>query len=169
MKRSYPILAAVAAAASLTLAASVQARPEGPMAMGARMDCDGMGPGMHGGGQHARHDPEARLRELKAELKITPDQESAWQAFANQATAQATAMKAMFEAMRETMRQPEGSAPDRMARRTEMMKSRLAGMEAMTAAFKDLYAVLTPEQKALADQRFGPMRGRPGERAPRRG
>jgi Spy/CpxP family protein refolding chaperone len=35
------------------------------------------------------------------------------------------------------------------------MKSRLEQSEKMTAAFKELYAALTPEQKALADQHPG--------------
>jgi hypothetical protein len=42
------------------------------------------------------------------------------------------------------------------------MKKRQEQMEKGTTAFKELYAALTPEQKALADQRvgFGLMGGR---------
>ena len=39
------------------------------------------------------------------------------------------------------------SAPERLAQRDAMLKQRLAQYEAMTAAFKDLYAALTPEQR----------------------
>ena len=35
------------------------------------------------------------------------------------------------------------------------MKQRQAEMAANAAVLKDLYAALTPEQKAIADQRFG--------------
>ncbi|OIP09261.1 MAG: hypothetical protein COW56_06240 [Rhodocyclales bacterium CG17_big_fil_post_rev_8_21_14_2_50_68_7] len=168
MKRSYQILATLAAASSLALAAAVYAQPGGwggAMPMGPMMGAQGpAGPMMMGGpGKHAAHDPEAHLRELKAELKINAEQEGAWQAFATQANAQAATMKAMFE----SMRQAAGPAPERMESRVAMMKTRVAGMEAMSAALKDLYAVLTPEQKAIADQRFGHMRGR--GYAPRRG
>ncbi len=40
------------------------------------------------------------------------------------------------------------------------MKKRRAQMEKTATAFKHLYAVLTSEQIALADQRFGMMGGR---------
>ena len=48
-----------------------------------------------------------------------------------------------------------GSAPELLAQQTEFMKQRQAEMEANTAALKNLYATLTPEQKTIADQRFG--------------
>jgi len=35
------------------------------------------------------------------------------------------------------------------------MQQRQAGLQANAAALNDLYATLTPEQKAIADQRFG--------------
>lgn len=58
------------------------------------------------------------------------------------------------------MQQAAGSAPERMSQHTEMMKQRLAGMETMANAVKDLYAILTPEQKAIADKHFQMMEGR---------
>ena len=51
------------------------------------------------------------------------------------------------------------TAPERMELRNKAMKQRQEQMEKSTVVFKDLYAALTPEQKALADQRFG---GGPG-------
>ena len=48
-----------------------------------------------------------------------------------------------------------GSAPELLAQQTEHMKQRQAEMAANAAALKDLYATLTPEQKVVADQRFG--------------
>lgn len=60
-----------------------------------------------------------------------------------------------MQARRAKMQETGGPTPDRMALRTEFMKQRVAGMESLNAAMKDLYALLTPEQKALADQRFG--------------
>ena len=52
----------------------------------------------------------------------------------------------------------QAAPPDRMIQRAELMKQRTASMEAMGTALKDLYAVLTPEQKAVADQHFGGWR-----------
>jgi hypothetical protein len=122
-----------------------------------------MGHGMgHGMGPHAYGNPAAaadwRLSGLKSELKITAAQESAWKAFADQ-------MKQQAEAMQKWMSTVQGSAqataPERMELRNQMMKKRQEQMEKSTAAFKDLYAVLSPEQKALADQHagFGMMGG----------
>ena len=61
--------------------------------------------------------------------------------------------------MRDKMREAAGPAPDQLAQHTEFMKQRIGTMDAMSAALKDLYAVLTPEQKAKADQRFGHIGG----------
>jgi len=42
-----------------------------------------------------------------------------------------------------------------LAQQTEFMKQRQAEMATNAAALKDLYATLSPEQKAIADQRLG--------------
>jgi len=63
------------------------------------------------------------------------------------------------------------SAPERLSQRAAFMKQRTAHLEAMSAALKSLYTVLTPEQKTIADhffggvqlaqsKQFGPGRGR---------
>jgi Spy/CpxP family protein refolding chaperone len=62
-----------------------------------------------------------------------------------------------MQAMRAQMQQDPGTAPERMAQRTTMMQQRSAAMATMTNAFNALYAALTPEQKAIADQTFGMM------------
>ena len=144
----------------------------------------GMGPGMMGGdpghGPRAGYGPgagrggmghgmwsnpaaaaEGYLAALKVELKITPDQDQAWQAFAARAKTRAEAMPARRAQMIAQMSAANQSAPDRLAQRTEFAKQRIADMETMTAAVKELYAALTPEQKAIADQHLarGPMGG----------
>jgi len=110
-------------------------------------------------GPEARGNPAAaadwRLAGLKADLKITAAQESAWAAFAGKAKQQAAAMQALMSTVQGSA---QASAPERLELRNQAMKKRQEQMEMGTAAFKDLYAVLTPEQKALADQRVG-MRG----------
>jgi len=131
----------------------------GPMGGGAM----GYGPMGRGMGPQAWGNPAAaadsRLSGMKSELKITAAQESAWKAFADQAKQQA-------EAMQKWMSSAQGSAQatatERMELRNQIMKKRQEQMEKAASAFKDLYAVLTPEQKALADQHagFGMMGGR---------
>jgi len=118
----------------------------------------GMGPGMMGAygpgfGMHAWGDPDENLAAMKAELGITEKQDGAWQAFTKNAKQQSENRQAWFAKMQQA--RGAGSAPEALAQRTELMKQRQAEMEANTAALKDLYAVLTPEQKSIADQRFG--------------
>ncbi len=97
--------------------------------------------------------PTTHLADLKAQLKINTSQDAAWQAFAAQAKAQAASM----HAMRAQMQEGAGTAPERMAQRAAAMQQRADGMAAMANAFGALYAVLTPEQKAIADQNVGMM------------
>lgn len=152
MQRSTKIAAATLAALALAAVSAVSAFPGpgmgpgfGPMAGGP----GAFGPRFAGGDMTAFADQ--RLGELKTELKITAAQEPAWTAFAGKAKEQAQTM----QARRAKMQEAGSPAPDRMGQRTEFMKQRMAGMDSMNAAMKDLYAVLSPEQKAVADQRFG--------------
>ena len=153
MKRTHTLIAGVVVGVALAVAGATYAQPYGGMGQG-------FGPGMgmgYGHGPMGGVDPaamaDARLSDLKAQLKIDAAQESVWQAFATQAKAQAASM----QAMRAQMQQDTGTAPERMAQRATAMQQRAAGMATMTNAFGALYAVLTPEQKAIADQNFGMM------------
>ena len=153
MTRTHTLIVGVVAGIALAVAAATYAQPYGGMGQG-------FGPGMGVGPGHgpmAGVDPAAmadsHLSDLKAQLNINTSQEAAWQAFATQAKAQAASM----QAMRAQMQQDTGTAPERMAQRTTAMQQRAAGMVTMTNAFGALYAVLTPEQKAIADQNVGMM------------
>jgi Spy/CpxP family protein refolding chaperone len=153
MKRIHAVVAGVAAGVALAVAAVTYAQPFGGMG-------PGHGPGMSMGPGHgpmAGVDPttviDSRLSDLKALLKITATQESEWQAFTAAAKEQATGM----QAMRAQMQQGTGSAPERMGQRATAMQQRTQAMATMTNALDALYAVLTPEQKTIADQHFGVM------------
>ena len=122
----------------------------GPMGYGPGR---GMGPQSYGNPAAAA---DARLAYLKSELKITSGQETAWKAFADQAKQQAEAMQAWMTTVQGST---QATAPERLELRNQIMKKRQEQMEKSTAALKDLYAALTPEQKTIADQRFG---GGPG-------
>jgi Spy/CpxP family protein refolding chaperone len=119
----------------------------------------GHGPMGRGMGPQAYGNPaavaEGRLSGLKLELKITAAQESAWKTFSDQAKQQAEAMQKLMTSVQGSA---QATAPERLELRNQIMKKRQEQMEKGTSAFKDLYAVLTPEQKALADQGMG-MRG----------
>lgn len=168
MKRITKIATGVGMALTLGLATAVlSAQPNGfgpgpGMGMGmGPMGQGRMGHGMgHGMGHRVNADPaaaESRLAALKSELKISAAQESAWNAFAVQTKQRAEAMQA---SMKSAQGSAQATAPERMDLHNQMMKTRLEQMEKTTTAFKGLYAVLSAEQKALADQRFGMMGGR---------
>jgi Spy/CpxP family protein refolding chaperone len=146
MKRNTIIaVIAIGAGAAISLAAGIaSAHPHG------------YGPGMGGGPGYGMGNPaaavEARLAYLKTELKITNAQEGAWKKYSDEARKQAESMQAMRTAMQGGA---AANAADRMELHNKLMKSRLEQSEKMTAAFKELYAALTPEQKALADQHPG--------------
>lgn len=114
----------------------------------------GMGSGMRGAGQPA--EAAARLAATKAELKITAEQEPAWQAFEAVVRQQAEARQAYRSTMQARMQDPAAAAGiDHTAQRETMMKLRESDQAARDQARQALYAVLSPEQKALADERLG--------------
>jgi len=172
MKRNTIIaVIAIGFGAAISLAAAVaSAHPygQGPgWGMGG-----GPGHGMGYGGGPGQANPaaaaEARLAYLKTELKITKAQEPAWKKFSDEARKQAESMQAARTAM---WSGAPANAVDRMELHNKLMKSRQEQSEKTAAAFKELYAALTPEQKALADQHpgrgmgFGPgFGGGPGGR-----
>jgi Spy/CpxP family protein refolding chaperone len=173
MKRIYSVAAGLVAGVALAVAAVTYAQPFGGMGPGAG---PGMGPGYaHGMGMGPGHGPMAnvdpttfvtsRLADFKTQLKITTDQDAAWQAFADAAKQQATGM----QAMRAQMQAGSGTAPERMALRASAMQQRAEGMTAMSKAFNALYAALTPEQKTIADQHFGTLGPRGRHFGPRAG
>jgi Spy/CpxP family protein refolding chaperone len=148
MKRNTIIaVVAIALGAAISLASAVATAHPGGWGMGGGPGY-GMGPG-HGDPAAA---VEGRLAYLKTELKITKAQEGAWKKYSDEARKQAESMQATRTAMQGAA---SANAADRMELHNKLMKNRLEQSEKMTAAFKELYAALTPEQKALADQHPG--------------
>lgn len=157
MKLTYKIIAGAAASLSLAAAGVVYAQQGNNMGMnmGQGMAAGPMAGGMAGAGGQAM--ASGRLADLKTELKITPAQEAAWLTFESQAKQQAAAMQAMRSQMQAQMHNPQPAAAgtDFTAQRDAMIKLH----DGRQAAVKDLYAVLTPQQKAIADQRLNAMGG----------
>ena len=151
-------IAALLAASAMAFGVTASAQPQ------PGYNCYGMGPGGQGmSGKQKMGDPaafaEQRLTQLKSQLKVTPQQEPLWQAFADKVKTSAGQMKSMHDAMW----QQQMSAPDRMNRMVEHMKERTAAMESVNDSFKRLYDALTPEQKTVADK-FHPFGGHMGQK-----
>ncbi|MFN4148471.1 MAG: Spy/CpxP family protein refolding chaperone [Rhodocyclaceae bacterium] len=167
MRQSRQILAGLLVIAAISSISFAQAAGPGNPTE------PGMGP-MGKMGHHAamRFDPaqraKARLDDLKSRLRITPEQEPLWNAYAEKV--QAEVGKGVTE-MRALAAEAKLTAPERLARRESLMEERLAAMKAVHESFNRLYAVLTPEQKLIADRQVarmgkGPLGGRAGHMAP---
>jgi hypothetical protein len=169
MKRNHSIIAGLIFAATFSGVALAQGGM-GSGGMGGPGGCQMGQMGMGPGGPMGRHaamkvDPaqraEYRLDMFKNQLKVTPEQEPLWHAFAEKAKSEAG--KGM-QAMRNQATDTKLSAPERMAQRQAMMQSHLTAMASVNESFTRLYEALTPEQKAIADQqaaRMGPGMGGP--------
>jgi len=114
-------------------------------------DCASMGM-MHGGKMEPVARVDKHLSELKARLKLTKDQEPAWQTFSDQAKEQAKSMAAMIPKRKEGMQDMPKSAPEKMAMMANMMKDRAQNMSTMADNVKTFYTILTPEQKVAFDK-----------------
>ena len=109
----------------------------------------------------------ARLDALKAELRITVTQADAWQAYAGVVQQHAEQRQALRTQMWTQMQDPQTAATvDRAAFHEAMQALRQQHWDDRQAALDGLYAVLTPKQKALAEQRLA---GGPGHRGAMRG
>lgn len=167
MNKTRRILIGIATVASLGMAAAAIAQtPPGPgygpppgFQPGHRM---GAGAGMPGPGMGMPNFDiaamaEARLTRSKAALKITPDQEAAWGAFAAIVKQQAESMKAVRAA---AIAEAKTAVPERMAQHILIAQQHVDNMKALQPKLADLYNVLTAEQKAVADKLIGRMHRR---------
>jgi Spy/CpxP family protein refolding chaperone len=99
-----------------------------------------------------------RVARLHDELKITPAQENAWNAFA----------ASMKPAQRGEHQRGDRaalaklSAPERAQKMIERQKVRTASMEQRLSALNSFYSVLSPEQKKVFDEKSARMQSRFG-------
>lgn len=129
------------------------------------MGSSGMGPWMMGQGESgqaicsamASH-IEGRLAYIKAELKITADQETFWNSYAAAARDNANTMLAHCTTMMSQRGASAVSLPERLDQHEQLMAAQLDAIRAMNKALKPVYAALSDSQKKAADQLFwGPM------------
>ncbi|MFO1091510.1 MAG: Spy/CpxP family protein refolding chaperone [Hyphomicrobiales bacterium] len=108
---------------------------------------------------------EGRLAFVKAELKITAQQEPAWNDFSaamrKAAADRAGTMSSMMNEMKSGafFTKP---LPDRLADQQTRLENRLEQVKAVRVAVDKLYAVLTDDQKKQADEIVMPMMGMGG-------
>jgi protein CpxP len=97
---------------------------------------------------------DGRIAFLKTELKITPAQETQWQQVAGAMHENANSLDQAIK----TARQDRGSmdAVQRLALREQFAKVRAENDARLLAAFKPLYASLSPEQQQVANQLVAP-------------
>jgi LTXXQ motif family protein len=95
---------------------------------------------------------EGRIAFLKAELKITPEQEALWNDYANAVRDNAKTMSGRCTALTGDSGASEKSLPDRLNAQEQFVAARLDALRATTKTLKPLYQALSDEQKKLADQ-----------------
>jgi protein CpxP len=131
-------------AGSGILAASAFAMPERDTA--GKPGCEAR----HGQNADARGERRAaHLAALKDKLKLAPEQEAAWNAFASAGQPGMNRMGGDRQAMRAEF--AKLSTPERVDRMQAMAEARSARMAARAEAIKVFYAQLTAEQKKVFD------------------
>lgn len=114
----------------------------------------------------ARHEArvEERIAYLHKQLKITPEQETQWKAFADAMREDGETMGKLF-AQRVKGVESE-SALDNMRSYAELTQAHADGTKKLVAAFEPLYASFSAQQKQLADTTFREHMSGPRHRAP---
>lgn len=98
---------------------------------------------------------------LKVRLELKPDQTTAWNAFEKASDEASTRANARCATLPAEMKE-RPNIVDRLSMEESAMKARVAAIEAVKPTLTALYAVLSPEQKAILDQPRGMMAGRTG-------
>jgi len=114
------------------------------------------GDGAPGGRSGARREPtpmlELTLHEFQEDLKLRPDQEPLFEAYAEK-------IRDLAADVARERRQPPATAAklgllQRIDHNVDSMRNRLAGVEEIADAARALFVKLSPEQQGLADPRL---------------
>jgi protein CpxP len=100
---------------------------------------------------------EQRIKQLHAELKITPDQESKWNSVAQAMRDNAASMEKLVAEKRQQAPQSM-TAVDDLKTYQEFTQQHLDGLKNLTSAFSSLYDAMPDQQKKNADQVFANFR-----------
>ena len=96
---------------------------------------------------------------IKARLELKPEQMTAWNAFEKASDEANTKSGARCAALPAELKERPNYV-DRLSMEEDAMKARVASIEAVKPTLTALYAVLTPEQKAILDRPRGMAGGR---------
>lgn len=116
-----------------------------------------MGPDMAGMGTIDR--VEGRIALLRAELKITDAQTSAWNTFADALRTNAQKLGALRPAMMPQAGSAAQTLADRLDVQERWLTARVEGTRAIKAAFTPLFSTFSEDQKKTANELFGPHLG----------
>jgi protein CpxP len=154
-----PVLVSLALAAAAPLAvAQTSATPDASKGRQAQRQDQGKGDA-----RLPSERVEARLAAAKTKLNITAAQEAQWNAFADVTRRHAKAADERMKVMRDGQRsQQKLTAVERLERRQQMAATHVQRLTEIIAAAKPLYAALSAEQKAIADDLLTPRRGHGG-------
>ena len=104
---------------------------------------------------------EQRIKQLHAELKITPDQESKWNSVAQAMRDNAASMEKLV-AEKQQKGAANMTAIDDLKTYQEFTQQHLDGLKNLTSAFQSLYDSMSDPQKKNADEVFAKFnRGAP--------
>lgn len=95
---------------------------------------------------------EQRITDLQSTLKITTAQQPRFDGFAEVMRDNAKAMDASFR--QRVVGMPAMNAADNLQSYADVAMQHALGMQKMVPAFRALYAVLTDDQKRMADEEF---------------
>ena len=161
------ILVAVALAVGGFVAAADAVAQFGGMGGG------GMGGGRSRGGSRGQHQEqqqqqktapnpetganmlEQTIEELRIDLKLLPTQVPAWESYVGKA--RLLAGDVARERVQTSTASTQNSALKRIDRSVDAARNRLSALEDIAEAAKALYALLTPDQLAIADPRLAAL------------
>ena len=109
---------------------------------------------------HARVDK--RIAQMKRQLKITPTQQSDWEAFAQVMRDNVATIDKAYKERAATL--ATMSAPDNLRNFGQIEQARAQGVQTLAASFQTLYDAMSDTQKKTADTMFRNHQERAKER-----
>ena len=136
----------VPAAMAQPQSAAVQGTPPPPAAAASPMA------GHPAAGKNAEERVEARIKELHAQLRITPAEEPQWNEFAQVMRENARDMDEAF--MQRAQQYPTMNAVQNMQSYEQISEQHAQRVQKLIPAFQKLYDAMPDQQKQLTDQVF---------------
>jgi hypothetical protein len=102
---------------------------------------------------------EGRIAYLRAELKITSEQDGAWNTFAQALRANATELAKLRSDATSANGKTARTSLDRLEFEERVLATRSRGLHGIAIAYSPLYRTLSESQKKLADDLIAPVQG----------